>query len=151
MYQGEWKENNIEGFGIYFFVDKRIYKGQWKNNQMHGYGEFTWIEKKKYCGFYKFDKKDGFGIYYWPDEKFDKFFVGFWKEGKQNGVGKYIKGTNVKFGVWKDGKKEKNYNNEEEFFNDMDSEYEKYSFAFHWDVQKLKDFMEVEESEESFS
>lgn len=37
-------------------------------------------------------------IDYWPN---NRFFVGFWKEGKQNGVGKYIKGEDVKYGVWK--------------------------------------------------
>ena len=83
---------------------------------MHGFGQFTWIEKKKYCGFYKNDKKDGFGLYYWPD---DKFFVGFWKDGKQNGFGKYIKGQSVNYGFWKYGTKDKIYNNDEEFFNEL--------------------------------
>ena len=60
MYEGEWKENMREGYGIYHFKNGRIYKGQFKNNNIDGYGEFTWPEGKKYYGFYKNDKKDGF-------------------------------------------------------------------------------------------
>ena len=115
---------------------------------MHGYGEFTWVEKKKYCGFYKYDKKDGFGLYYWPD---NKFFIGFWKEGKQNGFGKYIKNNDVKYGLWRDGKKEKMYSNDEEevFFKDLEEEFEgNYVKIFKWDIKKLKEFMDVGEEED---
>ena len=33
------------------------------------------------------DKKHGFGIYAWPD---DREYKGWWKKGKQNGLGIYI-------------------------------------------------------------
>ena len=141
MYQGEWKDNIMEGFGIYNFVNGRTYIGEWKENKLHGYGEFTWVEGKKYYGFYKCDKKDGFGIYYWPG---DKFLIAFWKEGKQNGVGKFIKDKTIKYGKWKDGKKEKMFHNEDQFFNTMDQTEEKYSVYFQWDINRLKAFMEIE-------
>ena len=141
MYQGEWKNNIMEGFGIYNFVNGRVYIGEWKENKLHGYGEFTWVEGKKYYGFYKYDKKDGFGIYYWPGEK---FLLAFWKDGKQNGAGKFIKGKNVKYIKWKDGKKEKIFNNEDQFFNSLEQNEEKYSVYFQWDINRLKTFMEVE-------
>ena len=141
MYQGEWKDNIMEGFGIYNFVNGRTYIGEWKENKLHGYGEFTWVEGKKYYGFYKCDKKDGFGIYYWPGEK---FLLAFWKDGKQNGAGKFIKGKLVKYGKWKDGKKEKIFNNEDQFFNCLEPNEEKYSVYFQWDINRLKTFMEVE-------
>jgi len=60
--------------------------GQWRYNSMHGYGEFHWKDGRIYSGYYVQDKKEGFGIYYW--EKDNKAYVGFWKDGKQNGVGK---------------------------------------------------------------
>ena len=41
-------------------------------------------QKRKNIFDFTNDKK----IDYWPN---NRFFVGFWKEGKQNGVGKYIK------------------------------------------------------------
>ena len=130
----------MEGFGIYRFANGRIYKGEWKDNKLHGYGEFSWVEGKKYYGFYKYDKKDGFGIYYWPG---DKFLIGFWKEGKQEGVGKYIKGKVVKYTRWKDGKKEKIFASEDQFFNNLDQENEQYSAIFQWDIKKIKQFMEI--------
>ena len=118
MYNGEWKKNNIEGYGIYNFKDGRIFYGEWKNNQMNGYGECVFIDNKKFCGFYKKDKKNGFGIFYLPK---NKFFIGFWKEGKQNGVGKFIKDDIIKYGIWKDGKREKWFNDENEFIDNFEN------------------------------
>ena len=148
MYMGEWKSNNIEGYGIYKYVDGRQYSGQWKNNQMHGYGEFIWVEGKKYIGFYKNDKKEGFGIYYWPN---NRFFVGFWKQGKQNGVGKYVKDDAAKYGIWKDGKREKWFDSEDEFVNYLEPKDEKYIFAFQCNKNKLKKYMELDISDEEGS
>ena len=139
MYQGEWKNNVLEGFGIYLYANGKKYLGEWKNSQMHGYGEFQWAEGKKYLGFYKNDKKDGFGIHYWPH---NRFFIGFWKCGKQHGIGKYIKGNVIKYGVWKEGKREK-WVEEREFTNDLDSGDDNYSYFFQWNITKLKKYMEV--------
>ena len=122
--------------------------GEWKNNQMHGYGEFIWVEGKKYIGFYKNDKKEGFGIYYWPN---DRFFVGFWKEGKQNGVGKFIKDDVFKYGVWKNGKREKWFKDEEEFMEELKKKNKKYSFLFKSDINKLKKYMDLDDNSEEES
>ena len=69
---------------------------------MNGYGEFFWIDGKKYFGLYKEDKREGFGLHYQPNKY---IFAGFWKDGQKNGLGKYIKGKSVKYGIWKNGKK----------------------------------------------
>ena len=138
--KGEWKDNLMDGYGIYYFKNGRIYKGQWKDSKIQGYGEFTWVEGKKYYGFYQKDKKDGFGIYYWPEEK---FFIGFWKEGKQHGISKYIKGNQIKYCRWKNGKKDKIYLNEDQFFNCFEPEEEKYLVYFKWDINKIKEYMEI--------
>ena len=108
---------------------------------MNGYGEFSWIEGKKYIGFYKDDKKEGFGIYYWPD---NRIFIGFWKEGKQNGFGKYIKDDIVKYGIWKDGKNEKWFENEEEFLTSLDSENKRFIDFFLWDIIKIKKNLDLD-------
>ena len=92
-------------------------------------------------GFYKNDKKDGFGIYYWPN---NRFFIGFWKAGKQNGVGKYIKGDAVKFGIWKDGKREKWFDNEDEFCNYSNPRDEKYSSFFQWNKNQISKYLELD-------
>ena len=130
----------MEGYGIYYFKNGRSYKGQWKESKFHGYGEFTWVEGKKYYGFYKKDLKDGFGIYYWPEEK---FYIGFWKEGKQHGVCKYIKRNQIQYCRWKNGKKDKMFMNEDQFFNSFESDEDKFKFFFLWDINKLKEYLEI--------
>ena len=145
MYRGEWKSNNIQGYGIYNYVDGRQYSGQWNNNQMEGFGEFIWVEGKKYVGFYKNDKKDGFGVYYWPN---NRFFVGFWKGGKQNGVGKYIKGEAMKYGIWKEGKREKWLDSEDEFLNCLNQKNEEYASIFKWNINQLKKYLDLISNED---
>ena len=106
-----------------------MYSGEWKNQKMNGYGEFCWIDGKKYLGFYKEDQREGFGIHYLLDES---FYIGFWKEGKKNGMGKYIKGKIIKYGVWINGKKEKWFNDEEDFYENFQSKEIKYKNIFQW-------------------
>ena len=110
---------------------------------MDGYGEFYWTEGKKYCGFYKEDQREGFGLYYLLD---NSFYVGFWKDGLRNGMGKYIKGKSVKYGVWKNGKKEKWFNNEEDFNDNLESESvnELFKDIFQWPIKKIKEIMGIE-------
>ena len=130
----------MNGYGIYKFIDGRIYFGEWNNNLMNGYGEFYWIDGKKYFGFFYSDKKSGFGIYFWPKEK---FYIGFWKEGKQNGIGKYIKGNFIKYGIWKNGKKDKYFEDEKEFEIALENKEEKFIKFFKMDIVEIKNFFEI--------
>ena len=108
---------------------------------MEGYGEYHMSEGKIYFGFYKNDKRDGFGIHYFPK---DTFYVGFWKEGKQNGFGKYIHNGTIKYCFWNMGKKEKVYQNEEEFFDNIGEEEKRCEEFFRWDIDKLKEYLRFE-------
>ena len=85
-------------------------------------------------------KKNGFGIFYWPNEK---FFCGFWKDGKQNGIGKYSKGNIVKYGVWKDGKKELWFEDEREFERNLDDREKKFLGIMKFDIWDVKKFMNI--------
>jgi hypothetical protein len=42
MYEGEFRNNDIEGQGVYTWADNRSYSGSWKENKMHGKGTFKW-------------------------------------------------------------------------------------------------------------
>ena len=101
---------------------------------MNGYGVFLWNEGKKFCGFYQNDKKDGFGIYFSPP---DKYYVGFWKKGKQEGFGLCIYKDKIKYGIWRNDKIIKKYENEEYFYNDLILNNIKPSI-FQWDFNKIK-------------
>ena len=115
-YEGEWKNDCIHGYGIYYFSDGRKYIGEWKNNYMNGFGIYKWKNNKKYFGFFKNGVKNGFGIFYLLN---GKYVIGFWKEVKQNGFAKYINEEKIKYGLYNNGKREKWYENENEFINDF--------------------------------
>ena len=124
-----WKKNNLDGYGIYYYLGQRIYIGQWKNNLKDGFGMFIWKDKI-YIGFYEDDKKNGFGIYYWKNIK--KAFMGFWKNGKQYGFGKLISEKKNKYGIWINDNLETAYD-EEQAFNELEKRKlgrYKYMFLF---------------------
>ena len=66
------------------------------------------------------------------------------KEGKQNGVGKYIKDDITKYGIWKDGKKEKWFENEEEFLNTLNTENKSFYDFFLWNTDKVKNYLDLD-------
>ena len=108
---------------------------------MDGYGEFFWNDGKKYYGFYKEDKRDGFGIYYQSDKI---LYIGFWKGGKKYGFGKYIKGKRIKYGIWKNGEKEKLFESEEEFFVNLANNKSKCINIFKMDIDNIMKILGIE-------
>ena len=51
--------------GEYIWEDRRKYNGEWKNNKMDGNGIFEWPDGRTYDGEYKDDKKHGYGLFKW--------------------------------------------------------------------------------------
>jgi len=47
---GQFHDNDIEGYGVYTWPDKRIYVGYWIKNKMHGTGELKWPDGRLYKG-----------------------------------------------------------------------------------------------------
>jgi hypothetical protein len=43
------------------FNGGKVYDGEWKNNKMNGKGTLTWADGKKYEGNFVEDKRDGHG------------------------------------------------------------------------------------------
>jgi hypothetical protein len=134
-YEGEWKDNNLHGYGIYYFNDNKIFKGEFRNNMMNGYGEFIWKDGKKYYGYYHNDKKDGFGIHYWTSP--DRLYLGFWKEGKQHGIGKYVKNKIVKYGQWLNGERIRYFDSYSDAINALPENMINYQFYFKLEVEKV--------------
>ena len=140
-YEGEWKKNLLEGYGIYKFADGCICSGHWHSNQMNGFGKFTYPEVKLYLGFFRKDMKNGFGIIFWMKEK--KAFVGYWKNNKQDGLGKFINEGNNKYGIWKEGEKVIKYG-ENEFFDLLIKNNKNNIFVdiFRLDYDELNEFIQ---------
>ena len=91
------------------------------------------------------NKKHGFGIFYLSN---DKYLIGFWKDGKQNGFVKNINEDRIDYGIYKDGKKEKIFENENEFWiNFIDKESKKYKAFFKMDKINVYSLINSEESD----
>ena len=60
IYEGNFKDNDIEGHGVYKWKDGKKYEGQWFQNKMHGKGKLTWPDGRMYEGDYVDDKKHGY-------------------------------------------------------------------------------------------
>lgn len=133
IYNGEWRNNNLEGIGIYQFLDGRVYSGEWFNSSMHGYGEFLWPDGKKYVGFYECDQKSGFGVYLWKNPT--RTYLGFWKNGKQGGVGRYISAKSSFWGEWENGDRKRSFDNKAEAL----SIFEKCHPEFLWIMKMTQD------------
>lgn len=89
--------------GTYSWADEgKRYEGEWKQDKMEGKGKFTWKDKRSYEGHYKDGKKSGHGVMIWPS---GVKYVGEWQNGQQNGQGKLYAadGKEICFGMWKNG------------------------------------------------
>ncbi|CAM6005301.1 unnamed protein product [Sphagnum balticum] len=74
----------------------------WRNNKMEGNGVFTWLDGRRYEGEYMNDKKEGFGIFTFRD---GRVYEGEWKNGKQHGKGLFKKKNIVREGIWEEGER----------------------------------------------
>jgi len=79
-----------------------MYEGEWKNNMMDGQGKQVFKDGRSYVGEFKKDKKHGHGTYTWSD---GKSYTGGWFNGEQHGEGLYtdIKKGKTKKGIWENG------------------------------------------------
>ena len=59
-----------------------------------------------------------------------KVFLGFWMDGKQNGIGKYMDSSKQKHGIWKNGKLIKWFKNKEEIYQYIEPEFNKFYIIF---------------------
>ena len=72
--------------------------------------------------------RNGFGILFSYENK--KAYIGFWKENKQNGLGKFINNEKCLYGKWDKGKMKNTIDSENEFFNNMSNHEKIYNKNF---------------------
>ena len=82
------------------YSNDSIYFGEFKNGLMNGWGEFLWSDLKYYCGNYINNLKNGFGIFIWDFNNINAY-LGFWENGKQNGIGILINNYKKKYVILK--------------------------------------------------
>jgi hypothetical protein len=85
-YIGEYRENEIEGFGVTVHkTDDTIFAGEWQASVKCGKGTYVWAATgRSYDGDYVDDLKHGQGVYFFDD---GRAYVGGWDSGQQHGIG----------------------------------------------------------------
>jgi len=103
-YEGDWKNDKIEGKGKMIWKDGSIYEGEWSNNLKEGKGIQIWPNGQKYEGNFKNSKFEGKGVLYY--ENGDRYEGDFKNDNRHgSGIMYYIR----------DGKKGKSMG---DFFDD---------------------------------
>ena len=87
VYEGEFVKGNLNGVGIYKFVNEDVYEGMFKDGKMHGKGVYKWKSGEEYYGEYVKGIKEGNGVFKYVN---GKVYEGAFKQGKPNGKGKMI-------------------------------------------------------------
>jgi hypothetical protein len=64
-YEGEFKNDEMNGKGVYVWWDGKTYNGDWKKGKMHGKGEFWWPDGSIFRGEYQEDQRHGEGMMIW--------------------------------------------------------------------------------------
>ena len=89
------------GFGRFrdsSHLNANMYEGQYKNNMKNGFGIFKWGTGNLYIGHYVNDEREGIGQMTWCD---GRMYIGEWKNGFQHGYGKfYSPDGNLKEGLF---------------------------------------------------
>lgn len=86
LYTGDWKNNQKEGHGIFFYKDGSCYDGQWKNSKRDGKGLMIYSNQDIYEGAWSEDLRHGYGIL--EKANGDKFY-GYWNKDLKEGQGYY--------------------------------------------------------------
>ncbi len=133
-YYGDWVNNSMQGCGIYTFTNGGLYMGEFHENMMSGYGEYI-LNDKTYIGNFLNDNRHGFGIDFLNNPI--RIYVGFWFEGKKDGLGKILTSDSVSFCYYENGKKTKIIQNYSDAIFLIPKEYSRYRRFFKMNVQKL--------------
>lgn len=101
-YEGGWKIDHKEGYGVETLPDGRRYEGDWRNGQKDGHGTMVWPSGNRYVGEWREGRETGTGILtYYTGQKYEGDFV----NGIPNGHGKQTDPDgSVAEGEWRNGK-----------------------------------------------
>jgi hypothetical protein len=99
-YEGEFKNNLINGTGIYNWSNGDTFYGTFKDGKMDGKGVYKWPDGGQYEGEYVDNLKEGFGIFTWST---GKIFKGLFHLGRPHGQGKMVNDTETFDVTFEDG------------------------------------------------
>jgi len=64
FYEGDWKNDKMEGYGIYNYSNGDVYEGLWLDNMHHGTGKMYFTDGSRYEGEWKEHRMHGSGNYW---------------------------------------------------------------------------------------
>jgi len=90
IYKGEFKDEKFEGKGQLFYQNNIRYEGEFKNGKIEGKGKEYYENGDIYEGDFKDGLREGKGIYYYNSGKYrgDRY-EGDWERDKKHGKGIY--------------------------------------------------------------
>ncbi|MEM7186910.1 MAG: 5'/3'-nucleotidase SurE [Bacteroidota bacterium] len=104
-YQGLATEGKLNGQGsMRWAFDGDIYEGEFIDNRLNGYGKFYNDDGDHYEGYFDNWARSGEGTY-WYEPESDVFkYEGLWKDDEPNGMGTmYYRDGRVEYGLFEDG------------------------------------------------
>ena len=97
IYEGEFHEDVINGYGILTIPGKGTYEGTFRNGKKNGQGRYSFINDDIYDGNWVEDKMSGKGTYKFAN---GDTYIGEFLNNKFNGEGTYTKDNNEYTGTW---------------------------------------------------
>ena len=73
------------------------------------------------------------------------YHVGFWENGKLEGLVKIFIGNENNYGIWKDGKKIRAFMDENELRDKNDLNLDKYSLVLNFEIKSIAHYFEEDE------
>ena len=112
VYEGDWLNGNITGQGKIRWENGNIYEGNFKENHINGFGSMIWYDLlEKYTGNWKNDLQNGNGIHIWYEPKGEiklmrNRYIGEWVNGIRNGYGIFFYSNGSYYeGIWENNYK----------------------------------------------
>ncbi len=62
-YEGEWKNDEMDGNGVYHFASGASYEGGFQSGQFQGEGVYRWADGKRYEGGWSRSRMHGEGVF----------------------------------------------------------------------------------------
>jgi hypothetical protein len=107
VYEGEWVQGVIQGYGRIKWASGNIYEGEFKFNKINGNGYLVWYDSlEKYIGQWTDSLQNGIGIHLWYEDKgamkyLRNRYVGEWRNGFRHGYGVFYYSNGCKYeGTW---------------------------------------------------
>eukprot|EP00013_Stygamoeba_regulata_P011819 CAMPEP_0177686606 /NCGR_PEP_ID=MMETSP0447-20121125/33661_1 /TAXON_ID=0 /ORGANISM="Stygamoeba regulata, Strain BSH-02190019" /LENGTH=334 /DNA_ID=CAMNT_0019196745 /DNA_START=160 /DNA_END=1164 /DNA_ORIENTATION=- len=108
VYNGEFADDKINGYGTLQWSTGMKYTGEWVDNKFEGRGTLVWKNGKKYEGSWRQSKPHGCGIltYTRDDQRNRCYYKGDWRDGKRYGHGVMEWTNHARYeGNWRKGKR----------------------------------------------